>query len=365
MQLRSLLSEFKHDIVNYFVYAANTRQIKKNNDEETNSKNKIFYMMQPTYGNIGDQAIQIATKKFLLLYFKEFEIIDYNLEETFRVLPSIKKQIKKNDIVVLQGGGNFGTLYSSCERARRKIVKELHNNLVISMPVSINYSNDFYGKYCLNKSLKAYNTAAKNFVILLRDVYSFEYSKKVFSKCINQMFPDIALILEYPKRSNEYILCCLRNDSEVSNIYNRKDILLGIKTCFDKVVIYDTQQDRSIGKDLRSIEVASTLELFANAGCVITDRLHGLIFSVIAHTPCIAIKSKDNKIKGIYKWFDSIKQIHYLEEPNINNIIIIIKEELETCCFKDVDFNEQYFKYLAETIHRIYNEYSMNTSKKI
>ena len=50
----------------------------------------------------------------------------------------------------------------------------------------------------------------------------------------------------------------------------------------------------------REQTVFQRLKAFASYDFVITDRLHGMIFSYICGTPCILFDNKTHKISGVY-----------------------------------------------------------------
>lgn len=71
--------------------------------------NRIFILNTPLHGNLGDQAIVKAEYVFFQKYFpknKVFEIPRKDFE------PGIMKRvIRKNDLLVIHGGGYLGSLY--------------------------------------------------------------------------------------------------------------------------------------------------------------------------------------------------------------------------------------------------------------
>ena len=61
----------------------------------------------------------------------------------------------------------------------------------------------------------------------------------------------------------------------------------------------------------------------------ITDRLHGLIFSYITNTPCIAFNNIDNKVEGTAKWLENVEWIYMAKEKDdIDSIKLIIDKYL-------------------------------------
>ena len=119
---------------------------KKDKYYEYKNIKKIFFLMTPTYGNVGDQAIEIATTEYLKYYFKSHVVIKVHLEDIYMEMSAIQNVLSKEDFIVLQGGGNFGDLYLECEKARRFIVKINPTVKIVSFPSTITYTNSKKGK---------------------------------------------------------------------------------------------------------------------------------------------------------------------------------------------------------------------------
>lgn len=59
----------------------------------------------------------------------------------------------------------------------------------------------------------------------------------------------------------------------------------------------------------RRLYVKEKLNEFSKNELVITDRLHGMIFSVITGTPCIAINNLSSKVQGVYRWIQELDYV--------------------------------------------------------
>ena len=111
--------------------------------------------------------------------------------------------------------------------------------------------------------------------------------------------PDIALSMNYsnPNNNRNGILCVLRNDKE--NI-NGDDFKIYISNLCDelnqKVAMYDTVFPYFIKSGERKKFAEEKLEPFLHSRLVITNRLHGMILSVVTGTPCIALDNISKKI---------------------------------------------------------------------
>lgn len=316
---------------------------------------KIFFLMTPTYGNLGDQAIEIATEKFLNDYFEGYVLIKIHLQDTYYLMPAVKRAIENEDFVILQGGGNFGSLYGDIERKRRFIVKHIKKNQLISMPSSVFYEDTKCGYKELEKSRKIYSKN-KNFTIVSRDYKSFIFCEKYFNKNHNLVFPDMVFYLSNGSiNDNRYIsIICMRMDKEATDINYRTEIVNKLSEGLENFVLFDTRVERDIPDGVKKTEIQSLINFFRHAKIVVTDRLHAMIFSVITGTPCIVLPSLDNKIKGSYQWIRELEYVKFIEEPTIENIFFNIGE-----------LKGKYFDNPRNIFCEKYEKFAVNIKKNI
>ena len=82
-----------------------------------------------------------------------------------------------------------------------------------------------------------------------------------------------------------------------------------------------------IKKDQRNYVVYEQLKNFAKHKLVVTDRLHGLIFSLITNTPCIVISAYNHKLKEFTDMLKTNKSIIFIDKDvaklseNINKFL--------------------------------------------
>ena len=88
------------------------------------SSKRIFLMCTPWHGNLGDQAIVLAEYQILKKVFPDYAIIEYPSYVLRTILMRFDRRISvdDNDIIVIHGGGNFGSLYADEEEVHRWIV---------------------------------------------------------------------------------------------------------------------------------------------------------------------------------------------------------------------------------------------------
>lgn len=311
---------------------------------------KIIYLQTPEHGNLGDQAIAIAGKKYLENKFKDKLILEFTLEEYERNGNLIKKLINNKDIIYLHGGGNLGNLYKEIEMQRRKIITSFPENKIVIMPQSISFTDDKEGKkeYLLTQQIYGQH---RNLHIMARDEKSYEIGKKLFSNNLVYLTPDIVLFLEdlyinKIKEKREDVIFTLRKDKEkILSDKKIKDIIQILGKNKIKYNIDDTTVDYGVIKETRDFEVEKILTKIGKSKINITDRFHGVIFSVITNTPVIVFKSLDHKIAEGIKWFKNYENIYYLDEnesiEKIEEIILKhvtneMKERKKECYLKTI-----------------------------
>lgn len=291
---------------------------------------RIFLIGTPWYGNLGDHAITLGEKFIINKNFPCYNIIDIPYNIYFSKLSKIFRfKISSNDIIYLQGGGNLGSLYPQEEKLRRDVIKKYKKNKIIIMPVSIFFHNNDFGRIELEKSSKIYNNHP-NLTIISRDEVSFDFAKKYFYKVNNVLAPDAVTsldgVLSDIDVNRKGVQFFLRKDIE--KILS-DDIINKIKFYLNKhdiqYNISDTTVSYEVKEKQREKEVFSRLIMARKARLVITDRYHGLIFSVITHTPVIVFKSFDTKISSGVKWFKDLEWVYYLSDKDIDKIFKIIQ----------------------------------------
>lgn len=294
---------------------------------------RLFLMSVPQHGNLGDQAIVIGEEYiFHTLYPKHEIILIPSVFFLSRISKVFSLGIKSNDIIFIHGGGNLGSLYLDEEKIHRDIIKKYKDNKIIFMPSSIFFHTDIIGSRELKKSQNIYNQAG-DLIILTRDSISYNFAKKHFINARIMLTPDTVTVLEeasFLMKEDEIsirsgVLFVMRSDKEKV----LSDILLNrlkkwLKEKNIKIIMSDTIVDRNIYNKNREIEVRKILDLFKQSKLVITDRFHGVIFSVLTHTPVVVFKSYDSKISSGIKWFKKLPWVYYAEEDNIDTLKKVI-----------------------------------------
>lgn len=280
---------------------------------------RVWFLDAPTYGNLGDQAIAYAINCFCKNVLQNFEILEYQEENVINHLSWLKKNVKKDDIIVLQGGGNLGNLYPRYEFVRRTIVSTFPNNKIIVFPQSIFFSEDILGRYELKCSRRIYEKN-KNLIIFARDSVSYTKMKQSFPNTKIGLCPDIVFFLNGLIKSElrSGLGICMRDDCEKTVTDKQLDeIISKIKLHSKEMKKFDTvvKVNGPITGGYRENLILNKLKEFARCEIVLTDRLHGMIFSYITSTPCIAFSNSTGKSQYLYNdWLSKSDNITFISD---------------------------------------------------
>ena len=321
---------------------------------------KIIYLLVPHHGNIGDQAIVYATIKFFNDKFKDYKLLEFYRDDIYDYGYSIKKILNKDDIIILQGGGNIGNLYIKEEITRRFVLNKFKGNKIISMPQTMYFTNDEEGNLEKIKTKNIYSNI-DNLLLLAREDKSYIDMKSLFQKNKVLEVPDIVFYLEdLFKESNDRdgVLVCLRSDKESIYKDKKKKFIEEINNHYKKVTLGDTVVNRFVDKEDRKDELFNLWNQFRSSKVVITDRLHGMLFSVITKTPCIVLRSLDYKVIGTYEWIKDLNYVQFVDDLDSEKIIKLIDELSNLSHLDNTNFKEKYFSDLASKLKEhvgIYN----------
>ena len=280
------------------------------NNELNNNKDNIFIITMPEYGNIGDHAIALSMLKYAKNKFPNHNIYEINDSNFYSSVKWIINNNKKTDYIFLIGGGNFGILYSYIEYWRRLVINKCRNAKIILFPQSSVWGDDLYNKLQLKRSSRIYSKN-KNLYLMARDRATYELMKLNFENK-SYLVPDIVLIgmLQYLIDKNHQrdidVLLCMRTDIEKTTsdslISNAKKTIDSMNMVIKE---FDTETYSTILRKDSEGKIRDAINMFNSSKYVITDRLHGMIFSQITGTPCLALDNVTRKVSGVYNlWID-------------------------------------------------------------
>ncbi|HDQ06200.1 MAG TPA: hypothetical protein ENN36_05720 [Candidatus Bathyarchaeota archaeon] len=339
---------------------------------------KIFWvgMSQPQAHGIGDHAQTVAIRKILEKNYPDSEI---TIIDRSRTEDLFNERVKDSDLILINSSCDFGDFYPPFHEWRRRIVCKFPKNKIVQLPITVYYRNA--GEYELDKQIFG---GHKHFLLMARDLVSYDLVKDSFD-CKTMFFPDFVFSLkpEIPDVRRKGVLAVIREDTEAhfnDRLYyflssHRKTQLIGkayyhtigratlrrginkakkmIKAFSRDVFVGDIQMSTvDITDENREQIVNDTLAYYTKFKVTVTDRFHGVVFSMLTRTPCIAltggIPHKISGYKGLLggnvKFVDSVDEI-----PKVLN------SALSNYSFNDIDFSD-YFDNFKNIIEADFNE---------
>lgn len=272
----------------------------------------VILVFTPEHENLGDHAIAFAEAKLL----NELGIGYYEI--TGRQLNELEKHnllgVMNGYPILVQGGGNLGTLWYGVEQIFRGIITNNPRSKIILHPNTLYYEDSDWGREEFEKSKEIYNSH-DHLYLYAREETSFHAMKNVYRNV--KLIPDVVLSLNEcsGKEIREGCLICLRSDREKTRSEAEEACVLEqVREIFNDQFSYtDMCVDHGIPIEQRVCELEAKFAEFRRAELVVTDRLHGMIFAAITGTPCVVINSMSPKVKGCYQWIKDLEYIHFAD----------------------------------------------------
>ena len=210
----------------------------------------------------------------------------------------------------------MGNTWISEELMRRMIIQDFPRHKKIIFPQTIYYSDTPIGQHQMDESIGIYNT--ENILMFARDRVSYAIMKNLYPLAKILFCPDMFLFYENPclvaEHKGKSILLCLRSDKEKAlSIEDVQSIMSVLQSNNLKYRLTDMHHTDTIDIHNRSFVITKKLCEFSSSKLVVTDRLHGMLFSVLTGTPCIVFGNFNHKISGVYEYVSHLKYIRYID----------------------------------------------------
>lgn len=310
--------------------------------EEKKIKPMIILVMTPEHGNVGDQAIVLGTYQFLKDIGLDGKVLEIPASLFDRKIVKFKKIIG-DKMIAVHGGGYLGTLWPREEKRIRNIIKSFPGNKIVVFPQTIFFEDTEFGRKEKKITQKIYDNHV-NLTLCLRERESYELAKVIFNNIKILLIPDMVPYLSaIPKQCDKKgAALCMRSDKE--RVLKKQDKIklenMLLKYFPKEDITYmDTIVEHDIAIKDREKEVGEKIAEIAGKKIIITDRLHGMVFSALALTPCIALGNCNYKIKGVYRWISNNKYITFVE--NIEDVAGKLEELLD---LKDIVYENKDLK---------------------
>lgn len=152
----------------------------------------FVYLDVPYHFNAGDTLIWQGTLEFI----KNLNYKCHSIAAAGSIVAenAINQCIRQNRIVLLQGGGNFGDLWTLHQRFRKHVISLCRNLSIVILPQTIYYQSEenlkedsvFFAQY-------------PNVTICVRDKVSLGLAQKYFPNNNPTLVPDMAFCIELEK----------------------------------------------------------------------------------------------------------------------------------------------------------------------
>lgn len=328
--------------------------IKNNISKKKRTKPVLFLIGTPNHGNLGDQLIAVAELRWLRDYYSDYEVREFTHENLMRDrnCRMLLSQIKKDDVLLLHGGGNLNVLYLNCERIRRKIISKCPDNKTVLLQQSIFYEDTEKGRAVKAETARIYNQH-KNFTVVARENASYEIAKEMFAPHKVLKYPDMATYLfgrYLPSKNGGRcgVILCIRKDEE--KFYSDKYIeKMKDEIATNNIMSFsDTHIGNAVLPENRIKVTQRLINKIANYEVCVTDRFHGVVFSILAGTPCVVLRSSDHKIVEGVKWFKEVEGVFYAE--NIDDVPMLVEKAKAVGRIATPDFTH-YFDELYQELN--------------
>lgn len=280
---------------------------------------RLVVALAADYGNLGDVALTRALVEFSARCLPRHRPCLLPAGRLFRELRGVSRHVGPGDVVAIVGGGNMGDLYPDLEEARLQVVKAFPRNRIISFPQSIEFSDTRAGQRACARSRAIYE-AHPHLTLFARDAESLRRMRECFPGAKVLSAPDTVLSMPAPQAGARDLplMVCLRQDKEAGLTAERRHaIVAALEASREGCLVTDTiVAGPRLDYPAYDRLLEQLLGQFSRARCVVTDRLHGLIFAVITGTPCVVIENNNHKVRALVAtWLPRVRSIRLLTQP--------------------------------------------------
>lgn len=279
----------------------------------------------PYYTNIGDTLIWQGELDFLKqIPFKNKGMFPL---ESFRY-----PQISSHDLIIFQGGGNFGDLWTKHHDFKMRVVEHYPNNEFLFLPQTVYFQDENNMKQCA-EFLSHYKVT-----ICARDQYSYDLLKKNFSNSI-LLVPDMAFCMNISKWKSDFKstrkLLLKRIDAELKETTALKELEKGDFDISDWPTMYDKGLMNRIMYKTKQKKMRTYTPWAMNLFCryfyrpylirtgvafinshaqIYSTRLHGAILSLLLEKDTVFIDNSYGKNSQFYNtWLSDCDNIRMVE----------------------------------------------------
>lgn len=297
---------------------------------------EIILLDYPNNTNVGDSLIWLGTLAYLNSRGLKISYVcdtrNYNYEK-------LKEKININTIVLLNGGGNFGTLWDEVHNFRLRAIKDLKNVPIVQLPQTIHFDNQEKVDE-INQAISQHG----QFSLIVRSQHCYEYAKSKLDTHV-YLCPDMAFFIgsivndELPK-----IDCVAIARTDIESSGELSEVLEHLKREYElkktdwleaglaerlihRIEMHTEKIRKQIDPHniqliqlwnlLSTLRLKRGIALLKDAKIVIADRLHVHILSILLNKPHVIIDNNYGKLKYFHQTWTYRSPLHnYATNPN-------------------------------------------------
>jgi exopolysaccharide biosynthesis predicted pyruvyltransferase EpsI len=324
-----------------------------------NGKPRVYYLGITSHSNLGDMAQHYCICKWIEENYPSYDHILFEsntiVDPKSGFMERFIKIYRSQDMIVFQSGYTTQDLGGNHDEMHRLIIENMPEANILMMPQTIFFANPENKK----RTATSYDKA-KHMLFLARDFVSYESAKEMFPHQTVKAFPDIVTTLIGTLQFNNQrdgIGLCLRNDTEKFYSKIELDELRVKLEQHQKVSVFDT----TISVPFQEIRenkqkyIEAEIEKFSHFKVIITDRYHGTIFSLVAGTPVIIIKTTDHKVTTGADWFKGVYDNYVSVAENLDIAYVKAKEICSGFNYKEMPsyFKQQFYDKLKSYFQEV------------
>ncbi len=294
------------------------------------SVNPILLIGTPVHKNLGDHLIADNELSFLQSIFLNRDIFEIPTDVFFDREKRIVRNTPEDAVIIITGGGWMGDLWPDDEYRMQKIISDYNQHRIVIFPQTMFYRNRKNNK--IEIDAKRTYDGCKDLTLLLRERRSYDYANHIFGEVIKRILlvPDMGLYrnyIDYQRKDINKVGICLREDREKeSNNDFGKKIIDQLQSSGYKTIIFSTMNNQGVPIWCRKKKIMDMIKEINSYDCVITDRLHGMIFSVISGTKCIVYDNSTHKVYEVYsEWLHDNPNIKMMSNYEISYLLTTLK----------------------------------------
>jgi len=255
----------------------------------------VLLLCTHEWGNIGDLAINYNEVALLERLFPDLPVFAISRSALAANWDRVRSLASDDDLIAIHGGGNLGDIWPHEEAARLAVVNEFSRNRIVSLPQSIHFDDPS----AQERSMRTYREHQR-LLLAVRDDRSYETAAEVLGERVHRA-EDIVTWQTYPYSFREpqgHVTMVMRDDKEKrrgSGIDELRDQMLT-----KGAEVTDTFVPRLpfSSPELAAKLVYNKIDELHTARLIITDRLHGALFALLAGRPVIVFENSYGKIRG-------------------------------------------------------------------